>query len=44
VLGYRVADTGTVHLNPAKNELVALGPRDQVLVVESRAQLAGGAR
>jgi hypothetical protein len=36
VLGYRVAATGSVHLNPVKSELVALGAADQVLVVESR--------
>jgi Trk K+ transport system NAD-binding subunit len=36
VLGYRVAATGSVHLNPVKSEFVALGAADQVLVVESR--------
>jgi ion channel POLLUX/CASTOR len=44
VLGYRMGDTGSVHFNPAKNELVALGPSDQVLVVESLAQVGRGAR
>ncbi|RBY87319.1 hypothetical protein [Blastococcus sp. TF02A-26] len=36
VLGYRDAASGTVHLNPAKSAVLALGPADQVLVVESR--------
>ncbi|SFK90952.1 CASTOR/POLLUX-related putative ion channel [Geodermatophilus ruber] len=35
VLGYRTAD-GSVHLNPAKSEVVALQADDQVLVIESR--------
>ncbi len=36
VLGWRVAATGAVHLNPAKSAVVALAAEDQVLVVESR--------
>lgn len=44
VLGYRVGATGAVRLNPAKSELVSLVAADSVLVVESRAQVAEGAR
>ncbi|SOC47641.1 Castor and Pollux, part of voltage-gated ion channel [Blastococcus aggregatus] len=44
VLGYRVGATGAVRLNPGKSEVVSLAAADSVLVVESRAQLAGGAR
>lgn len=36
VLGWRVAATGSVHLNPAKSAAVHLVAEDQVLVVESR--------
>jgi K+/H+ antiporter YhaU regulatory subunit KhtT len=36
VLGYRVAATGSVHLNPPKSRVVALAAADHVLVVESR--------
>jgi ion channel POLLUX/CASTOR len=36
VLGWRAAATGSVHLNPAKSEIVHLVADDQVLVVESR--------
>ena len=36
VLGYRLAATGSVHLNPPKSAVVGLGEADQVLVVESR--------
>jgi hypothetical protein len=36
VLGYRVAATGSVHLNPPKSGIVALAADDSVLVVESR--------
>jgi hypothetical protein len=36
VLGWRVAATGSVHLNPAKSAVVQLVAEDQVLVVESR--------
>ena len=44
VLGYRVAATGSVHLNPAKSASVTLAEADQVLVVESRTESAGAAR
>jgi hypothetical protein len=36
VLGYRVAATGSVHLNPPKSGMVHLTAEDQVLVVETR--------
>ncbi|GAA4318926.1 hypothetical protein GCM10023162_25960 [Klenkia terrae] len=36
VLGWRVAATGSVHLNPPKSTAVSLVAEDQVLVVESR--------
>ncbi len=44
VLGYRVGATGAVRLNPGKSEVVSLAAADSVLVVESRAQVAEGAR
>ena len=36
-IGYRLAATGRVVMNPSKSELVELGPDDQVLVVGLRA-------
>jgi Trk K+ transport system NAD-binding subunit len=37
VLGYRIAGTGSVHLNPPKREVLELDAADQVLVLERRA-------